>query len=392
MNEIIRKFRPTDYWRIGEHESWFSYMSSQGLHLKKMGRWFAKFVKDEPKQMRYRIEVSCDKAITSEQKKMYSESGWDYVTRHGSFNVFSSPVELNAPELHTDPAEQSYTLKELDKEFTASAFIMVLGITLEIWVIYYFYLRGSVYILDLVEGTLIQQTILMMFYSYVVYNLINAAISIRILRKTLSEGRSINHNSPWKNRGKIRFMIYIIFLFGVIISPFIQFAVSKTIPLTQAPTDLPIIRLKDIEQNSSNYYIPSNINEMNIYYDCSLFAPIRYHFSENSNLPNEEEKYESGMYYSPSIKTWAYQLRFPSMGKGLISDLVKKCSISYKGGSFIEIDSKDFDQLIIFEKKYDFKEAFALKGKGIIHVRYWGYADNDSIIKNIAQKIDLISN
>lgn len=179
MNEIIRKLRPTDYWRIGEHESWFEYMASQGLHLKKMGRWFAKFTKGEPKQMRYRIEVSCNKAITSEQKEMYSENGWDYVTIHGSFNVFSSPVELNAPELHTDPAEQSYTLKELDKEFISDAIIMAAGILCQSWIIYYIYLRGSTYILNLVEGRQIQQIALMLLYSSVVYNSIKATSSCK---------------------------------------------------------------------------------------------------------------------------------------------------------------------------------------------------------------------
>lgn len=103
------------------------------------------------------------------------------------------------------------------------------------------------------------------------------------------------------------------------------------------------------------------------------------------------EKYERGMYYSPSINTKVYQLRFPSMGKKLISDLVKKCSIKYKGGSYTEINNTDFDLLIIFERENNFKEIFALKGKGVVHVSYSGFADKDSIIKSIAPKIDLIS-
>lgn len=30
MTKMVRKIRPTNYWRIGEHESWFSDMSLQG--------------------------------------------------------------------------------------------------------------------------------------------------------------------------------------------------------------------------------------------------------------------------------------------------------------------------------------------------------------------------
>ncbi|KAJ50582.1 hypothetical protein BD780_002728 [Clostridium tetanomorphum] len=80
------------------------------------------------------------------------------------------------------------------------------------------------------------------------------------------------------------------------------------------------------------------------------------------------------------------------MGKGLISDLIKKRSVKYKGGSFTEINNKDFDQLIVLQGGNNFKKIFALKGKGVILVKYWGCADNDSIIKNISKKINLISN
>ena len=37
-----------DLWRIGEYESWFSDMASEGLHLKKVGYLFAHFEKREP--------------------------------------------------------------------------------------------------------------------------------------------------------------------------------------------------------------------------------------------------------------------------------------------------------------------------------------------------------
>ena len=67
MTSIVRKLRPSNYWRIGEHESWFSDMSLQGLHLHKMGTTFAHFKKGEPQQMEYRIEVTKNKNISDER-------------------------------------------------------------------------------------------------------------------------------------------------------------------------------------------------------------------------------------------------------------------------------------------------------------------------------------
>ena len=58
LSKIVRKWRPDDYWRIGEHESWFQDMALEGLHLKDIGYRMAKFEKGEPKKTKYRIRNS----------------------------------------------------------------------------------------------------------------------------------------------------------------------------------------------------------------------------------------------------------------------------------------------------------------------------------------------
>lgn len=63
MNKTVYKLRPSDYWRIGEHESWFADMAAKGFQLKKMGLQFVQFIKGEPKEMKYRMDVSINKKI-----------------------------------------------------------------------------------------------------------------------------------------------------------------------------------------------------------------------------------------------------------------------------------------------------------------------------------------
>ena len=58
MTKLVRKIKPADFWRIGEHESWFSDMAKEGLHFHSMGMYFARFKKGEPQEMEYRIEVT----------------------------------------------------------------------------------------------------------------------------------------------------------------------------------------------------------------------------------------------------------------------------------------------------------------------------------------------
>lgn len=399
MNKIIRKLRPSDYWRIGEHESWFADMGAEGLHLKKMGLYFAQFDKDKPKKMRYRIDVSLNKKITTEQKQMYAESGWDYVTSYGDFNVFSSPVGLNAPELHTDPAEQSYTLKELDRKLAKSSLLVVTAVILMIGMLSSIWFLNGTPIIAIVEGSIIQQSILLIVELHVTYTSLHAAISIRTLRKTLLEGKPIDHNAPWKEHQRVTATVGIMFIilavFGSVL-PFIQILKSetKTLPLTN--TDLPIVRLADVEQNpnlvrENASYIQDNVDRGNRYsYDWSLLAPVQYESDEHGIVSNEMWKDGSGV-YSPSIHTRVYQLNIPSLAGNLISELIERYSIKYRGGDFIELEHTDFDILIIHEVD-EFKEVFASKGKVVMYIRYYGYVDINSVIKNTEYKINLNSN
>lgn len=398
MNKIVRKLRPSDYWRIGEHESWFQDMAAKGFHLKKMGLYFAHFVKGEPKKMRYRIDVSLKKKITREQIEMYSDSGWDYVTGYQFFKVYSSPVELDAPELHTDPAEQSFTLKALDKKLAfnasmfAAAIILMIGMLSAIW----FLDRTPTYIL--VEGMAIQQTILTIFIGYLAYTSLQAAISIRALRKSLINGKPIDHHAPWKKHHRLNSVIAFLFTTVVGLSailPFIQLVKGETKTLPEANLDLPIVRLADIEQNPAltrgeSSYLRDGVDWDNRYtYNWSPLAPVQYESDENGVVPGEMWEDKSGE-YSPSIHTRVYQLSVPALADNLIADLIKRYRYEYSDDNFIETKHADLDLLIVHEED-DFKEVFASKGKAVIYVRYYGYADINSVIENIVEKIDFIS-
>jgi len=180
MSKNVLKLRPTDYWRIGEHESWFADMAAKGLHLKKVGLQFAKFEKGEPRDIRYRIDVNKDE-LKDEQKVLYKEYGWDYVTTYGKFNIFSSPEVLGTPELHADASEQSYTLKALDKQLHQNVVIMSMLMILFLGMMLSIFFLNSTPFLSMVEGQFLQQCILVVTELYVFYTAIQASSSIRAL-------------------------------------------------------------------------------------------------------------------------------------------------------------------------------------------------------------------
>jgi hypothetical protein len=398
MDKVTRRFRPADYWRIGEHESWFSDMAAQGLHLAKMGFWFAHFTKGEPESTRYRIEISMNrKKLSQEQIQFYAESGWDYVTNYGNFHVFSSPLERNVPELHTDPVEQSYTLKELDRKHTKNALLVVATTILMLAWIFLFAFIGDTPVLSLVEGFWFQQVIASLTGIYVAVASLQAALSIRALRKTLAEGKAVNHDAPWKKHYRVSLITGFLFIslamFSVVL-PWVHIARSETKTLPETGTDLPIVRLADVEQNPQlarkQSYLHDNIDWGNRYsYDWSLLAPIQYQADEHGVVPDAVWKDGSGE-YSPSIRSSVYQLRLPQLGEVFVNDLVKRYGMVNEGEIFSEVEHAGFDLLIVHEREHA-KEVFVLKGKGVMHVRYFGQADLEAIIENTAQKIGFIS-
>ncbi|MBM4763004.1 DUF2812 domain-containing protein [Bacillus sp. B15-48] len=397
MNKTAYKLRPSDYWRIGEHESWFADMAAKGLHLKKMGIHFAKFDKGEPKKMRYRIDVSIKKRINSEQIQMYAESGWEYVISYSFFHVFSSPEGLNAPELHTDPAEQSYTLKELDKKLALNAVIVIVAMILMVGMLSSIWLLDGTPTFVLVKGGAIQQTILAMFIGYSAYHSLQAAISIRALRRNLIEGKPIDHHATWKKHYRLHSTSA--FLFTVVVGlsaiiPFVQLVKMDTKTLPEASLDLPIVRLADVEGNSAMVrgepsYISNNVDWGNRYsYNWSLLAPVQYETDEQGVIPGEMWEDGSGE-YSPAIHTQVYQLNIPALADNLISDLIERYRYNSRE-DFVETEHQDLDLLIVHMEE-DMKKVFASKGKAVMYVRYSGYADIDSIIESMVEKVTLIS-
>ncbi len=218
----IFKIRMFDLWQIGECESWLSDMAKEGLILDKIGL-FARFIQSEPQDIQYRIDVSFEQELSDEDKEIYENTGWDYVTTYGKFNVFSSPKSRNAEEIHTDLQEQSYTLKGLDKMYKMNLIFLLLFIIFIIASNFYPIIMSETPVLDLVDNRYGSFIPLIIFELFILYNSMSSFISIRKLRKNLVEGKAINHKANWRRSRLLKSMylsIFAILLFIMIALPF----------------------------------------------------------------------------------------------------------------------------------------------------------------------------
>lgn len=202
------RIRLRNDYQIGEAESFFSDMAAEGRHLDRVGLWRFRFREGSPESMRYRIDITRNGSVLSEedQNKIYGEYGWEYVDKLGEFRIFRSPEASKAPEIHTDPAEQAFTLKYLEKKLVWSAAAVAVTTILMFLALCTVWFVGATPLTDLVEGRTVSQVFLSAIYIYLMGSSVGQARSICALCRTLREGRPLNHRAAWKKHrrnGKI---------------------------------------------------------------------------------------------------------------------------------------------------------------------------------------------
>ena len=378
LSKIVRKWRPDDYWKIGEHESWFQDMALEGLHLKKTQKRTAKFEIGEPKETRYRIDIHNSEYSNINKNQIYKENGWEYVTEYDEFQVYSSPTKLNAPELYTDPIEQAHTLKTIENKIAGLLGIFTIAPITLLIMLYLMIFKDSTFAYGLLKDEALFIPLIFLVGLKGIYDKGRAFSEIRKLRTNLIEGKLIDHNAQWRNKNKNKRIISSILLI-LIVTFYIMSSKSigyrNTVKLEDSNTDLPIVRLADIEQ-SPNFTITGKDSRSWYYSKWNIFAPIYY------------ETYEYGEEHTPSIMTNTYKLITPKMSPGVFNGLIRD-TIDNEF-EYIKVENSNLDKLEVYKSKR-FIDVFAYKGSGLIKVRYFGKADLKDIIKAVEDKILLIS-
>lgn len=393
MSKTVKRFILDDSWNIGRNECWFSEMAEKGLHLKSMRRIFASFEKGEPRKTKYRIDV-LSSAPTEEQIEIYREYGWEFVTNNGELYIFSSPEEANYSELHTDPMEQSYTLTALDKRLRNNLIVISVAMVLFLGMMFSMSFLERTPTLSMISTTWIQRPLLVLVELYIFYTVMRNFIAVRSLKKSLFEGKPVNHRESWR---KHRFINGFVSAFFIIIAglsaciPFVEIAKSEDYTLPETSVNLPIIRLAEIDQNPDLErevaYNSHGVDWGNwISYEWSLLAPVQYEVNEHGIVKNEMWEDNSGE-YSPSIDTHYYKLTFSQMSDGLIHDLMERYVDSFDPKVAVqEMRNTFFDKLFVAEDGIR-KQIFACYGNKIIYISYYGNVETENILTLLPQAI-----
>jgi hypothetical protein len=383
MNKMVKKLPIDDFWNIGKNESWFSDMAAKGLHLHSFGKLFVHFSKGEPTKTKYRIDIMYNNP-SNEQLDLYKEFGWNFVANTGIFYIFSTPENSSAPELHTDPEEQGYTLIELDKILKKNvikisiALLIIIGIMLGLTIFY-----DEPYIL-IIDSDFVLPLFFVVLELYVLYITILNYKYVKRLKNSLISGTPINHSENWKkglwrNR-TANTILLVITMLGIII-PTARMVKRNEFTLPETDISLPIIRLADIEENSNlkretSYHDDVDSNNQ-VHYEWGVLAPVHYDVHEHGIVQEQLWNDLSGE-YSPSIYTRFYRLTFESMAHGLLKDLMHR-NVYHPMAKIEKIDSKYFKELYVVYEDYS-KEIFASWDNNVIYIRYHGNQDMEHIL------------
>ena len=398
MSKIIRRHRFLDIWRIGETESWLTDMAAEGLRLKKFGPIFSRFESVEPESVRYRIEFANDEYwVGDEQLELYAQSRWEYVCDWGEARVFRSPEEANAPEIHTDPAEQAVTLRRLKRRYTRAVIGQLLYVVMAACMTGLMIHFRWTPTLELIEGRLLGFLLLILMYFFSIFESSRAALSIRKLIRSMREGRAIDHRAPWRAYKGFRSVISTLFTLALVASLFmiavIQVKQPKAQSLPLISNEPMLLRLADIEQEPKLARRVSMYNGEDvanrIWRDRTPLAPVLIRLDE-SGIISDRYWAASGGAYKPSLKWRIFELAIPQTADGLMADLAREIESrnERRGNSYPmeEIAMPGIDRMLTRESG-DILEVFARRGNIVAYAQYNGMRDMDTVAEAVAEKL-----
>lgn len=393
----VKRFRNISIYDIGKMESYLSDMAKEGLFLTGMSQCYNHFRINEPADMEYRIEFG-EKGLNREMRELYEQSGWSYTCTLKGVHIFQAAASDTLVEIHTDPAEQSYTLLKACKMFRRLIPLEIVLFLIMLVLSAFVTMIGGTPTINLLENNFIF-IINMAFMVYLIYEIIRQLQILSRIKKRLQMGFYINHHEPWKKLPATRYMIYGIF--AAMLSLCVASMICNIRTIAGMITDesnyeltlttkLPVVRLNDIEKlgapvirtyfSEDNKHLLSNVR-------------VRYNVFMKENEINEEFVQEDmtweGAVYTPSLRTNYYKIYLPFMVQGTLLDVLYKAENYFIGMpndkiSIEKIACNGLDEVYYIPSGRNNENYFGLvirKGNVIVWMTYCGQKTRVEVIE-----------
>lgn len=335
----VKKFRRISLYEIGKTESYLSDMAKEGLILKGMSQGRNIFEINEPVDIEYRIEFG-ERVLNREMRELYEMSGWSYVCSFKGIHIFQAEASDTLVEIHTDPEEQSYTLRKTIKMFVKLISFELILLLVMVALSAFIIMIGDTPVLNLLENNF-NYLINIALVFYVVYEIIRQMHVLVRIKKRLHSGFYIDHHEPWKKHSVSRYIINSILVFLLVlcfasiasnIGVIVGYVTGWSNYALTLDTKIPVVRLNDIEK--------LELPEMRTYISEDSKHPlsnvrVNYNVFMKKLEINEEFIQRNmtfeGRAYTPLIQTKYYKIYVPFIAQGALTEVLYKAENYFIG-------------------------------------------------------------
>lgn len=343
-------FHPAEY-RVRENESFYSEKMRQGWELQKRGIYLSRFVKAEPRDMMYRLEIDSAEP-TDEKLAIYEECGWEPVLRRGIVNIYRAPEGSGAPELYTDTEGQLRSVKRLLRGHVIDLALSVLLLGL----LGVLFVKGRLSPGDFISSVITKAVLVPELCVFYAAGLIFAVVSeliaivhlsrlIRDIKKGKEPDRSTRVSKPWGAR-------LLVLTWALCVAVFIlQLALHKKTDMPRV-SDGPYITLSELGLDGERTGILGS--EPN----CA----VRYDWSPLCGTVETRETVEHGGSWV-SLDQNVYDLRVPGLAEPFAKGII--------GTSATDRDIEDYDEISVpgWDKVYvAYMDCVAVRGGRVVRL------------------------
>ena len=390
-NAFVRRLVPVDFLDLDGLELWLEEMAAKGLHFQGFGALFAHFQRGAPAQVRYHAEPTPDKRrdVIPGQAADCGELGWHYVGKIGWLAIFRTS-DPDAPDFHTDPVTQSYTLERMTRTMTRYTWLLlVFMIPLTAFLIWARLDSSFDPVLDLVRYGSLYTSFVFLLDLVLTVHIVREVWGLCRLRRRLRAG--IPHQRParWRHTGLVRqgYTLLLCVLALAQIGGACAYFLGPTrwsAELSSLDRPAPVLSLAELEGEGyapepfgyPGYEGPDRDNYVS--YEWKALARI-YEVDQAGVVDGDRRRLDM---------EW-YSLTLPFLAAPLLDDLMDYhlYDLPYRPERYAieELTVSGFDRLVVVDNvSYGGQQLFAQVGRRVVYLDYSGPLDLRDHLEDVA--------
>lgn len=390
-NAFVRRLVPVDFLDLDGLELWLEEMAAKGLHFQGFGALFAHFQRGAPAQVRYHAEPTPDKRrdVIPGQAADCGELGWRYVGKIGWLAIFRTS-DPDAPDFHTDPVTQSYTLERMTRTMTRYTWLLLaFMIPLTAFLIWARLDSSFGLVLSLVRSGSLYSSFVFLLDLVLTVHIVREVWGLCRLRRRLRAG--IPHQRParWRHTGLVRqgYTLLLCVLALAQIGGACAYFLGPTrwsAELSSLDRPAPVLSLAELEGEGyapepfgyPGYEGPDRDNYVS--YEWKALARI-YEVDQAGVVDGDRRRLDM---------EW-YSLTLPFLAAPLLDDLMDYhlYDLPYRPERYAieELTVSGFDRLVVVDDvSYGGQQLFAQVGRRVVYLDYSGPLDLRDHLEDVA--------